>query len=318
MKYQQEPEIKMKKTIIAVVMSATLAACGGGDDEQGGAGPAIRLTYSGAPMVAVQTARAMAVTADSSSQMGAGGALAGGQATISALQAAFKARAADVGVYPGVIDGTTLRQLVMAENGGEPPSGDALNNTKVSVSEWSLVNFQFDDMSGYIDSPEREAAVEQFGRDLAIYAAREYLKGRMVFAALPIVSCAPAKAAQMVDASGNVVPKTQRTASAALYDVIANSAKYETTTTTPYGPAKMEVREFRPVGGARPTAEHMGADCNSPDAATRDAYMAGIVDPLVEQYQIAVDTIDKCKHNPEAIPEYERAGQCWGIEPEKK
>ncbi|MFG7003168.1 hypothetical protein ACGYV2_33200, partial [Burkholderia pseudomallei] len=84
------------------------------------------------------------------------------------------------------------------------------------------------------------------------------------------------------------------------------------------GVARWDVRLFQTIGGVRPTVEHMGGDCNTPDKETRDAYIAAIVDPLVERYKIALDTIDKCKHKPEAIPEYERAGQCWGIAPEKK
>lgn len=110
------------------------------------------------------------------------------QATIDALQAAFKARGADIGVYPGVVDGAALHQLVMAENGGVGPTHDEVFNANVNVSEWVLMNFEFDDMTGYIDTPEKQAAVDQFKQDLAVYGAREYMKGRVVHAVLPIVS----------------------------------------------------------------------------------------------------------------------------------
>lgn len=50
----------------------------------------------------------------------------------------------------------------------------------------------------------------------------------------------------------------------------------------------------------------------------RDAHIASIVDPLVERYKVALDTINKCKYNPESIPEDGRSAQCWGIEPVKE
>ncbi|MDA0560310.1 hypothetical protein [Burkholderia pseudomallei] len=311
----------MKKILACMALPLCLAvsACGGGDDGGSSAGPAIKLSYSGVPMVRAQQAKAMASTnAAVGASAGSSVTAADAQATIDALSQAFKARGADIGVYPGVIDGTALHQLVMAENGGIPPTGDELDRATTDISEWALVNFQLDDMSGYIDTPAREAAVAQFARDLAIYTAREYMKGRVVFAALPIVSCAPSKTIPVTDSSGSSSVKTVHTASHELDYAIASKAKYETTVSGPNGVARWDVRLFQTIGGARPTAEHMGGDCNTPDKETRDAYIAAIADPLVERYKIALDTIDKCKHNPEAIPEYERAGQCWGIVPEKK
>lgn len=47
----------------------------------------------------------------------------------------------------------------------------------------------------------------------------------------------------------------------------------------------------------------------------RDAHIAST---LVERYKVALDTINKCKYNPEAIPEDGRSAQCWGIEHVKK
>lgn len=311
----------MKKIfpLAALPFCLAISACGGGDDGGSSAGPAIKLSYSGAPLVKAQQAKAMAsVDVAIGASASSSASVADAQATIDALSQAFKARGADIGVYPGVIDGTALHQLVMAENGGVPPTGDELDRTTTNISEWTLVNFQLDDMSGYIDTPAREAAVAQFARDLAIYTAREYMRGRVVFAALPIVSCAPSKTIPMTDSSGGRSMKTVYTASDELHYAIASRAKYETTVSGPNGVARWDVRLFQTIGGVRPTVEHMGGDCNTPDKETRDAYIAAIVDPLVERYKIALDTIDKCKHKPEAIPEYERAGQCWGIAPEKK
>lgn len=184
----------MKKTLIAAMLAGlALSACGGGDSSTSTAsGPAIRLTYSGVPLGATQRARAMAASADVSSAASVPGASNGdAQATIAALQEAFKARGAEIGVYPGVIDGTALHQLVMAEGNGVGPTADEIAKANVNISEWVLVNFALDDMTGYIDTEEKDAKFTQFIKDMRIYAGREYLKGRVVFAALPNVSCAP-------------------------------------------------------------------------------------------------------------------------------
>ncbi|MBN3832573.1 hypothetical protein [Burkholderia sp. Ac-20344] len=49
-------------------------------------------------------------------------------------------------------------------------------------------------------------------------------------------------------------------------------------------------------------------------SADKDAYLARIVDPLVDRYMAALDTINNRKYSPEAIPENGRSAQCWGIE----
>ncbi|WP_009928131.1 hypothetical protein [Burkholderia pseudomallei] len=292
----------MKKTIIAVVVAATLVACGGGNDGPTASSPAIKLTYSGVPIVAARSARVMAAAASTTG----GGAVSSTQATIDALQNAFKARGADIGVYPGVVDGTALHQLVMAENGGVGPTHDEVFNANINVSEWVLMNFEFDDMTGYIDTPEKQAAVDQFKQDLAVYGAREYMKGRVVHAVLPIVSCQPERVERFTDAAGFAHERRYPTASRALYGAI-NSA------------SRSGAVSFLTVGGVyQSNPGHMGDDCSTPDQSAQDEQISRIVDPLMINYHTALDTIDKCKHNPEAIPEYERAGQCWGIEPEKK
>ncbi|AIP66677.1 hypothetical protein [Burkholderia thailandensis] len=293
----------MKKTIIAMVTVATLAACGGGDDAPTASGPAIKLTYSGAPIVAARSARVMAAAASSTS---GGGAASSAQATIDALQSAFKTRGADIGVYPGVVDGTALHQLVMAENGGVGPTRDEIYNANINISEWVLINFEFDDMTGYIDTPEKQAAVDQFQRDLAVYGAREYLKGRVVHAVLPIVSCKPERVERYADAAGYVHERRYLTASQALSGAISFASRSGAVS-------------FLTVGGIyKSDSAHMGADCSTPDQFAQDEQISRIVDPLVINYRTALDTIDKCKHNPEAIPENERGAQCWGITPEKK
>ncbi|MGN7985127.1 hypothetical protein [Burkholderia sp. 22313] len=295
----------MKKKLLAMFcVAAALSACGGGDDTAStNAGPAIRMTYSGNPIITARVARAMAA-ADASSP--AVPSPPSAQATIDALQAAFKARGADVGVYPGVIDGSTLHQLVQAENGGVGPTQADVINANTNITEWVLMNFQLDDMTGYVDTPEKRAAVDQFQSDLQIYAAREYLKGRVVHAVLPIVSCQPSQTERVVDANGGVTVQEHFTASRELYGAI-NAA------------SSRGVVGFRTVGGLwQSDPAHMGADCSTPDQATQDAQIDSIVEPLTINYKAALETIDQCKHNPESIPEYIRAAQCWGIEPVKK
>lgn len=298
----------MKKIVAALAfpLCISLSACGGGDDGgSSSSSPAIRLTYSGTPLVTTQRARAMAATTDaSSSASGAGSPMADGEATIAALRDAFKARGADVGVYPGIINGTTLHKLVMAENNGVGPTLDELAKSKTNISEWELVYFELDDMSGFVDSAEKRAEIEQFKHDLQVYGGREYLKGRVIFAARPLVSCAANKEVRSVNGNGYVVVDTYSPTSQVLYDVITGVG----------GNGYVD-----PIGGIRnsdPT--HMGGDCSTPDQSMRDAHLASIVDPLVERYKVALDTINKCKYNPEAIPEDGRSAQCWGIEPVKK
>ncbi|HEF4773276.1 hypothetical protein [Burkholderia multivorans] len=284
----------MKKIIaaLAIPLFLSLAACGGGDDSgPDSSGPAIKLTYSGMPLVTSQRARTMAAATDVSSSASAPGVPANDvQPTISALQDAFKERGADIAVYPGVVNGSKLHDIVMSENGGVGPTYDEVVSANVNISTWLLVNFEFDDMRGYIDTPEKRAMVEQFRRDIKIYRDREYMKGNVVLIPLPLGTCLPSRA----DAP---------TAAQALYDIVQR-----------VGAFNYESMAFPPAVDPA----HMGADCQSPDEVARQAYFDHIVDFLVSHYNNAIDTINKCKYDPEAIPEYMRAGQCWGIEPVKK
>lgn len=298
----------MKKTLISAVMAGlALSACGGGDDSSTPAstGPAIRLAYSGVPLVATQRARAMAAVADGASGASSPGASAGDvQPTIAALRDAFKARGADIAVYPGIVNGSKLHDIVMNENGGVGPTTAEILNSKTNISEWALVYFELDDMSGYIDSAQRSVEVSQFKRDLQVYGAREYLKGRVIFAARPIVSCAGSKEVRTVNDGGMVVVNTYKPTSQVLYEVIEGAGNEGLVS---------------PIGGIyRPDVSHMGTDCSTPDQTVRDAHLASIADPLVDRYKVALDTINKCKYNPSAIPEADRSAQCWGIEPVKK
>ncbi|MDN7427808.1 hypothetical protein [Burkholderia sp. AU45388] len=284
----------IKRLTAVAVLSAFLAACGGGDDNAStpvNAGPAIKLTYTGAPLVATATkARAMAAADTSASAP----VVSDSQDTINRLQEAFKARGADIGVYPGIVNGSKLHDIVMSVNNGEAPSAAEMAAANVNISTWTLVNFQYDDMTGYVDTSEKKAAAAQFYKDIRVYAAREYIKGNVVYFARPILSCLPDK----LDAQGDVI----QTSAASLWSALGSGGD----------------NVGHAIGGIRPTPDQMGSDCQTPDTTAQASYVDSIVDPLVADYKNALDTIDKCKHNPETIPENERAGQCWGIVPDKK
>nr|WP_175726999.1 hypothetical protein [Burkholderia ambifaria] len=284
----------IKRLTAVAVLSAFLAACGGGDDNAStpaNTGPAIKLTYTGAPLVATATKARVMAAADVPASAPL---VPDSQDTINRLQDAFKARGADIGVYPGIVNGSRLHDIVMSVNNGEAPSAAEMAAANVNISTWTLVNFQYDDMTGYVDTPEKKAVAAQFYKDIRVYAAREYIKGNVVYFARPILSCLPDK----LDAQGDVI----QTSAGSLWSALGSGGDN-------IGHA---------IGGIRPTPDQMGSDCQSPDTTAQASYVDSIVDPLVTDYKNALDTINKCKHNPEAIPENERAGQCWGITPDKK
>ncbi|WP_175019172.1 hypothetical protein [Burkholderia contaminans] len=285
----------MKRLTAVAALSAFLAACGGGDDNTAttpvNTGPAIKLTYSGAPLVSPSSKVRMMAAADTAASAPVA---PDSQDTINRLQDAFKARGADIGVYPGIINGSKLHDIVASVNNGEAPTAAEMAAANVNISTWTLVNFQYDDMTGYVDTPDKQAAAAQFYKDIRVYAAREYIKGNVVYFARPILSCLPNK----LDAQGNVI----QTTSLSLWTALGSGGD----------------NVGHAIGGIRPTPDQMGNDCQTPDATAQASYVDSIVDPLVTDYKNALDTINKCKHNPETIPENERAGQCWGITPDKK
>ncbi|WP_203460549.1 hypothetical protein [Burkholderia thailandensis] len=277
----------IKQTTTAVLLALTLAACGGGDDSPAASGPAIKLTYSGAPLVSPTNKARMMAAADTAASSPV---TPDSQDTITRLQDAFKARGADIGVYPGIINGSKLHDIVMSENNGVGPTNAEIDAANVNISTWTLVNFQFDDMRGYIDTPEKAAMVAQFRRDIQVYRDREYLKGNVVFVPLALGSCIPSRA-------------DSQTAMQTFNNIARDVGAFNF--------------EYMAVPPAVDPA-HMGADCETPDSIAQQAYFDHVVDFLMSHYKVALDTIDKCKHNPEAIPEDGRAAQCWGIEPMKK
>ncbi|WP_010095678.1 DNA-directed RNA polymerase [Burkholderia ubonensis] len=159
------------------------------------------------------------------------------------------------------------------------------------ASAGAMVNFVSSERG---DDYYGRMADEQFYKDIRVFAARQYIKGNIVYFANPILACLPDK----FDVSGHQIP----TATASLWSALSWSDDN-------YGHA---------IGGIRPTPDQMGSDCQTPNTTAQASYIDSIADPLAANYKTALDTIDKCKHNPQAIPENERAGQCWGITPDKK
>ncbi|EET07407.1 gp55, partial [Burkholderia pseudomallei 1710a] len=267
-----KPEIPrmIKQTTAAVLLALTLAACGGGDDSPAASGPAIKLTYSGAPLVSPTNKARMMAAADIAASSPV---TPDSQDTITRLQDAFKARGADIGVYPGIINGSKLHDIVMSENNGVGPTNAEISAANVNISTWTLVNFQFDDMRGYIDTPEKAAMVAQFRHDIQVYSDREYMKGNVVFVPLALGSCLPSR--------------TDSQTAVEAFNNIARSV----------GAFNAETMAVPPTVDPA----HMGADCQTPDSAAQQAYFDHVVDFLMWHYEKALDTINKCKHNPEAI-----------------
>ncbi|WP_063807071.1 hypothetical protein [Burkholderia ubonensis] len=275
----------MKKTLVAlaVPLLVSLSACGGGD---GGSPPApskfaVKLTFSGIPLVQQAKTSRMAAT-DVASGASAPDATSAGQATVNALQQKFSDAGTGITVYPGVIDGTTLHQIVMSVNNGVGPTDDELRNAKVPVvsSEWMIVNFQLDDMQTASNDPAQIAAMDQFKKDLIVFQNRVYLEGKVLYKILPIRTCD--------------LPAGQ-TAADGLIDVLQR---------VPGGGYLMGL-------SYAPDKSHMGADCRTPDQATQDAYVNAIVTPIVASYNAVNQQVNDCKTHPENRP----ARDCIGITP---
>nr|KUY60098.1 hypothetical protein WG70_06945 [Burkholderia oklahomensis EO147] len=260
--------------------------CGGDDGGSPAASNkfAVKLTFSGAPLVTQQKISRMAAT-DAVSGAGSVPAPSAGQATVNALQQKFTEAGTGITVYPGVIDGTTLHQIVMSVNDGVGPTDEELRNVKLPTvpSEWVIINFQLDDMQTGRYDPAQIAAMAQFRKDLVVFQDRIYLEGKSLYKVLPIRTCD--------------LPAGQ-TAADGLIDILASVPGSGYLMGLDYAPDK----------------SHMGGDCRTPDQATKDAYLNAIVAPIVASYNAVNKQVNDCKTNPSSRPEWE----CWGITPEKK
>ncbi|KVP60819.1 hypothetical protein WJ91_06420 [Burkholderia ubonensis] len=262
----------MKKILAALTfpLCISLSACGG-DDGGTPTAPskfAVKLTFSGVPLVTQQKTSRMA-------QMdGASQAPSDGQATVDALQKKFTAAGTGITVYPGVVDGTTLHQIVMSVNNGIGPTEDEMRKAQVPavMSEWVVVNFQLDDMRTGRNDPAQVAALEQFRKDLLVFQNRLYLEGKSLYKVIPIRTCE--------------LPAGE-TAADGLIDTL-NSV--------PGNGFLMGLWDA-------PSKEHMGVDCRTPDQATLDAHLDAVVTPIVASYKAVNEYVNDCRAHPENHPE---------------
>ncbi|MBM2769938.1 hypothetical protein [Burkholderia anthina] len=277
-------------TTLAFPLCLSLSACGGGDDASAPAAPskfAVKVTYSGLPLVKSRQASKMAA-ADVVSGASSTVVESDGQATVDTLQKRFADAATGITVYPGVIDGTTLHQIVMSVNNGVGPTQEELwqydqNRTKIVMDDWVVLNFQLDDMRTGRNDPAQVAALDQFKKDLIVFQNRLYLEGKHVYKIVPIRTCE--------------LPSGQ-TAADGLADVLAD---------VPGSGYLMGLRDA-------PDRSHMGDDCRTPDAETQEAHLRAIVDPIVASYNAVNSLVNDCRTNPSSRTERE----CSGIEPVKK
>lgn len=270
----------MKKILAALAfpLCVSLSACGG-DDGGGPATPskfAVKLTYSGRPLVEQQQSSRMAAINPASGAVETP-AKSDGQATVDELQKRLAAAGAGITVYPRVIDGTTLHQIVMSVNDGVGPTEDELiqygrNRTKFVADEWVILNFQLDDMQTSRNDPAQIAAMAQFRKDLIVFQNRLSLENKSLYKILPIRTCE--------------LPAGQ-TAADGLIDTL-NSV---------------------PGNGYlfglwdAPDKSHMGADCRTPDKETRDAHVNAIVTRLVDSYNAVNQYVNDCRADPKSHPE---------------
>ncbi|HDR9185510.1 hypothetical protein [Burkholderia vietnamiensis] len=267
----------MKKILaaLAIPLCISMAACGGGDGDSPAAPSkfAVRLTFSGVPLVSAPKTARMAAT-DVASGASATDSSSAGQATVNALQQKFSDAGTGITVYPGVIDGTTLHQIVMSVNNGVGPTDDEIKNAKIPVvsSEWMVVNFQLDDMQTGRNDPAQIAALDQFKKDLIVFQNRAYIEGKNIYKVAPIRTCD--------------LPAGQ-TAADGLIDVLLD---------VPGSGYVMGV-------DSAPDASHMGADCRTPDQATLDAHVSAIVTPIVASYNAVNAYVNDCRAHPENHPE---------------
>jgi hypothetical protein len=258
-----------KATLAGVFASMFLAACGGG----GGSGdtqPAAKsLTISmyGNPLVSASAAsvvHAQVMAAASSASAGTSDA----NATVQSLQDALAARGVTAAVSAQVMDGTTLHQIVMGENNGLPPTPD---HFKLDPSEWMIVNFQLDDMATSWDDPVQQAAVDQFAKDLVVFAQRAAVAGKAVFAIESIQTCDTRNSASNALHYGGLIKAFNDGAPIRIIGQIPFSVGFDT--------------NDKPLPS--PDLVHLGADCRTPDAYLQNLQVQSVADTIASAYKEA-------------------------------
>lgn len=266
----------MKKTLSALLLGcAALTACGGGSGGSDSAAAATKkLTVSmyGNPLSSGSTAKVAheqfsfisAAVADEVSSPASDA-----QATVQTLQDALTSRGVPAQVSAGVMDGTTLHQIVMGENGGLPPTPDQF---KTEPSEWIVVNFQLDDMVTKADDPAQLAAQAQFSQDLAIFTQRANVAGKRVFAVMAIPTCDFPNQNSAADGLNHAIDNAQLSSSV-----------------TPVAPTPFYGKQDA-NGDAVNTflTDHMGADCRTPDAYMQNYHIQQIADSLASMYKASL------------------------------
>ncbi|CAD6536494.1 hypothetical protein LMG27952_03157 [Paraburkholderia hiiakae] len=261
-----------KKLSILLLGCVALSACGGGSGgSDSSATTTKKLTVSmyGNPLASgasTKVARAQFSLISSAMAADAPSAASDAQATVQTLQDALTSRGVPAQVSAGVMDGTTLHQIVMGENNGLPPTPDQF---KTEPSEWIVVNFQLDDMVTRADDPAQLAAQAQFSQDLAIFTQRANVSGKRVFAIMAIPTCD--------------VPN-QNSAADGLNHAILN-AGLNSTISQVGGTPFQGVRDANGdvVNGL--LVGHMGGDCRTPDAYMQNYHIQAIADDLASRYQ---------------------------------
>lgn len=246
-----------------LVGCVAIAACGGGgggsSNDGGSAATAKTLTVSmyGNPLqsgTSAKVARAQFSLISSAMAADVPSTASDAQATVQTLQDALTSRGVPAQVSVGVMDGTTLHQIVMGENNGLPPTPDQF---KTEPSEWIVVNFQLDDMVTKADDPAQLAAEAQFAQDLNIFTQRANVAGKRVFVVSAIPTCDVPNQNSAADGLNHAISSANSTAT--------------------------------PVGGIdyveQVTAGHMGADCRTPDAYVQNLRTQKIADSLASMYK---------------------------------
>ncbi|WP_075358922.1 hypothetical protein [Caballeronia sordidicola] len=258
----------MKKMLaLSVAAALILSACGGGGDNSSAPAPVLKLSFSGAPITEAAGAVAHAAVIHAAADTPASGA----SATVTTLQDALTAAGVAANVTAGVIDGTTLHQIVLARNGGNSPD-NSLYGT-VDPTDWNIVNFQLDDMVTPWTDPTQQAAVAQFQNDLAVYTQWAYVDRKSTFVVAPIPTC-----------DGDPANPTNTTAVGALQVAEGQAAAISIS----YSIGHVQASEV--VG-------HMGDDCRTPDAYILNLRTQRIVSDIVTQWNNTMHPLCAASNN---------------------
>jgi hypothetical protein len=262
----------------AFALAAVLSACGGGGGSDAPSKPVEKvptIAFYGNALVhaaVVQGAAHADVTASDGTAASAPVADApttasDAAATVQTLTDALAAQGVTANVTQAVMDGTTLHTLVMSVDGGKSPTADQY--TTVDQTEWTIVNFQLDDMVTSDLDPVQQAAIQQFTRDLIVFVQRQYVAGKRTFVVMPLPTC---EANNQYTASSGLTEGIGNASSTVLfYDtgVINNDVSFDANGVPTYT-----------------LASHMGADCRTPDAYLQNLRTTAIATDIATRLKL--------------------------------